>query len=120
MARALWRNHDHVHIFRRLDGLEVNRKAMREAENFAFVEGWLDGRFVEFGLSLVRRENLNPVGALGGFGWSDNRHAVPARLLGGAALGIEPDDDVVSAVAQVLGLRVALRPVPENCDGFAL
>src|SRR5437879_10127166 len=102
MAGALRRNHDHVHIFRRLDGLEVNRKAMREAENFAFVEGRLDGRFVELGLSLVRCENLNPVGSLGGFGWSDNRHSVRARLLGGTALGIEADDNVVSTVTQVL------------------
>src|SRR6202521_3318967 len=120
MAGALRRNHDHVHIFWRLDGLEVNRKAVRETENFAFVEGRLDGRFVEFGLSLVRRENLDPVGALGGFGWSDNRHAVRACLLGGTALGIEADDDVVSAVTQVLRLRVALGAVSENGDGFAL
>src|SRR3984893_9469271 len=120
MARALRRDHDHVHIFRRLDGLEVNRKAMREAENFTFVEGRLDRRFVEFGLRLVRRENLNPVGALGGFLWSDNRHAVRARLLGRAALGIEADDYVVAAVTQVLRLRVSLRAVSENGDGFAL
>jgi len=58
--------------------------------------------------------------ALGSFGRSDNRHAVRARLLGGAALGIEADDDVVAAVTQVLRLRVSLRPVAENCDGFAL
>src|ERR1700675_2187236 len=120
MARALRRDHDYVHIFRRLDGLEVNRKAMREAENFTLVEGRLDRRFVEFGLSLVRRENLNPVGALGGFGWSDHGHSVRARLLGGTALGIKADNDVLSAVTQVLRLRVSLRAVPENGDGFAL
>src|SRR4029077_4520406 len=120
MARALRRDHDYVYIFRRLDGLEVNRKAVREAENFAFVEGRLDGRFVELGLSLVGRENLDPVGALGGFSWSDHGHSIGARLLGGAALGIEADDYVVSAVTQVLRLRVSLRPVAENGNGFAL
>src|SRR5713101_8949665 len=120
MAGTLGRDHDHVHIFRRLDGLEVNREAVREAENLAFVEGRLDGRFVEFGLSLVRRENLNPVGALGGFGWSDHGHTVRARLLRGTALRIKADDDVVSAVTQVLRLCMSLRPVPENGDGFAL
>ncbi len=120
MAGALRRDHDHVHIFRRLDGLEVNREAVREAENLSFVEGRLDSRFVEFGLSLVRRENLNPVGALGGFGRSDHGHSIRASLLGRATLGIEADDDVVSAVTQVLRLRVSLRPVPENGNGFAL
>src|ERR1700675_1986924 len=108
MARALRGDHDHVHIFRRLDGLEMNRKAMREAENFTFVEGRLDRRFVEFGLSLVRRENLNPVGALGGFGGSDNRHAVRARLLGRAALGTSSVDYGFCFVTQVLAVRVSV------------
>src|SRR5260370_20436300 len=120
MAGTVGRDHDHVHIFRRLDGLEVNREAMREAENLAFVEGRLDGRFVEFGLSLVGRENLNPVGTLGGFGWSDHGHTVGARLLGGATLGIEAGDDVVSAVAGGLRLRVSLRAGAENRYAFAL
>src|SRR5258708_9208856 len=120
MAGAFRRNHDHVHILRRLEGCEVDRKAVGEGENLAFVEGRLDGRFVEFGLSLVGRENLNPVGTLGGFGWSDHGHTVGARLLGGATLGIEADDDVVSAVAEVLRLRVCLRAVSENGYGFAL
>jgi len=120
VAGTFRRDHDYVHIFRRLDGLEVNRKAVREAENFAFVEGRLDGGFVEFRLSLVGSENLNPVGALGGFRRSNHGHSICARLLGGATLGIEADDDLVSAVTQVLRLRMSLRPVPENGNGFAL
>src|SRR5258708_19925605 len=120
MAGTLRRDHDHVHIFRRLDGLEVNREAMREAENFAFVQMRLDGRFVEFGLGLVRRENLYPVGAFGGFGGSDHGHSIGARLLGRAALGIKADDDVVSAIAEVLRLGVSLRALSENGNGFGL
>ena len=80
----------------------------------------LDGGGVELGLGLVGRENLDPVGALGGFGRGQDGHAVGTSLLSGAALGIETDDDVVSAVAEVLRLRVALRTVSENGDGFAL
>ena len=120
MARALGRDHHHVHIFRRLDGLEVNRKAVREAENLSFVQVRLDGRFVKLGLGLVGRENLELVGALGGFGRGENGHAIRARLLGRAPLGIEPDDHVVSAVTQVVRLRVSLRTVAENGDGLAL
>ncbi len=93
---------------------------MREAENFTFVQMRLDGRFVEFGLGLVGRENLYPVGAFGGFGGSDHGHSIRARLRGGTALGIEADDDVVSAVTQILRLRVSLRTVSENGNGFSL
>ena len=93
---------------------------MREAENFSFAQVRLDGRFVELSLRLVGRENLDPIGALGGFGWSDDRHAVGTSLPGGAALGIESDDDVVSAIAQILRLRVSLRTIAEYGNCFAL
>src|ERR1035437_9120667 len=120
VTRTLGRDHDHIHILRRLDGLEVNGEAVREAENLSFVQMRLDGRFVEVGLGLVGRENLEPVGALGSLGRRQNGHAIGACLLGRAARGIEPDDDVVSAVTQVLRLGVSLGPVTENGDGFAL
>jgi len=74
----------------------------------------LDRRLVEFGLGLVGRENLYPVGALGGLGGSDDGHAIGDRLLGRTTLGVESDNDVVSAVPQVLRLRMSLRPVAEN------
>ena len=108
MARTLGRDHDHVHIFRRLDGLEVNREPVGEAENLSFVQMRLNSRFVEGGLGLVGRENLEPVGALGGLGGGQNTHPIRAGLVGRAASGIEPDDDVISAVTQVLRLRVPL------------
>ena len=39
---------------------------------------------------------------------------------GALALRVESDDDLVSAVAQVLRLRMALAPVTEDSDGLAL
>src|SRR5580698_9584518 len=80
----------------------------------------LDRFFVKIGLRLIRGENLDPVGALGGFGWSEDGHAIGTRLLGGAALGIEADDDFVSTVAEVLRLRVSLGTVAEDGYRFAL
>src|SRR5271154_3946667 len=80
----------------------------------------LDGGLVELGLGLVGRENLDPVGALGGIGRSDNGHAIGTGLLGGAAIGIESYDDFVSAVTEVLRLRVSLRAIAEDGYGFAL
>ena len=120
MARTLGRDHDHVHIFWRLDGFEVNREAVRKAENLSLAEMRLDRRLVEVGLGFVGRENLNPVGALGGLGGSDDGHAIGDRLVGRTALGVKSDNNVVSAVPQVLRLRMSLRPVAENGNGLAL
>ena len=44
---------------------------------------------------------------------------VGARLLGGPALGVKADDDVVAAIAQVLRLGVSLGTVAKNGDGLA-
>src|ERR1700733_13310738 len=63
MAGALGRDHDYINVFRRLNGLEVNCKSVREAENLAGMQMRLDRRFVEIGLGLVGRKNLEPIGA---------------------------------------------------------
>ena len=80
----------------------------------------LDLRLVELALGLVGREDLDPVGALGGLVGSDHDHAVGFGLLGGGAVGVEADDDFVSAVAEVLGLGMSLAAVPQDRDGLAL
>src|SRR5882672_571389 len=120
MAGALGCDHHHVNVFRRLNRLEMNAEAMREAKNLALGQMRLDRGLIEVGLSLVRRKNLNIVGAFGRLSGSDDRHPVGSSLLGRAALRIEADDDVVSAIAQVLSLGVSLGAVAEDCDGFAL
>ncbi len=98
----------------------MNAEAMRDAQHFAGMQVGLDLRLVEFALGLVGRKDLNPVGALGGFVGRDHDHAVGFRLLRGGAVGIETDDDFVSAVAEVLGLGVSLTAVAEDGNGLAL
>ena len=119
VAGTLGRDHHYVNIFRRLDGFEMNGEAVGEAEYLTLVQVRLDGGGVELGLGLVGRKNLDPVGALGRFGGGQNGHAVGSSLLGRTALGIEADNDVVSAVAQILRLCMSLRTVSENGDGLA-
>src|SRR5436190_20484791 len=63
---------------------------------------------------------MDPVGALRGFQRTDDHHPVLPGLLGRAAVRIKADNHLVSAVTQVLRLRMALAPVAEDCDGFAL
>ena len=118
VPRTLRRDHHYVDIFRRLDGFEVDREAMREAEDFPLPQVRLDCRLIEVSLRLVGRKNLDPVGTLGSFGGSNDSHAVGARLLGGPARRIKSDDYLVSTVTQVLCLRVSLRAVTENSDGL--
>ena len=120
MAGALGSDHHDVDIFRGLDGFEMDGEAVGEAENFAFAQMRLDGFLVELGHGLVGRENLDPVGALGGFGGGKDDHSIGGGLFGRFAIGIEADDDVVSAVAEVLRLGVALGAVAEDGNGFAL
>src|ERR1700757_3769309 len=63
---------------------------------------------------------MNPVPAPGRLIRCDDYHAPPFRLLRGRALRIKTDDHFVSAVAQVLCLRMSLAAVAENCDALAL
>ena len=74
----------------------------------------LDLRLVEFALGLVGRKDLDPVGALGGLIGRDHDHAVGFGLLRGGPIGVEADDHFVSAVAEVLGLGVALAAVAQD------
>ena len=108
VSRALRSNHQDINVGRRNDSFEMNAEAVREAENFSRVQIGLDVLVVEFGLGLVGSKHVDPVGALGRFIGSDNDHAVGLRLLRALAVGIETDNDFVSAVAEILGLGVPL------------
>src|SRR5712692_6923105 len=120
VPRALWGDHHHVHVIWRDDGLEMNAEAMRDPENLAGVEKWLDRGLVYLGLSLVWREDLDPIGALRGLGRRCDCHPVRLGLLCARPLGIEPYNDFVAAIAQVLRLGMALASVTQDGDGFAL
>src|ERR1700739_4234360 len=98
----------------------MNAEAVREAENFSRMQIGFDELIVHFGLGLIRCENVDPVGAFGGLIGRDNYHAVGASLLGALAGRIEADDNLVSAVAEILGLRVSLAAIANDCDGFVL
>jgi hypothetical protein len=120
MARALGRDHHHVHILRRNDRLEMNAEAVREAENFSGMQIGLDVLLVNRSLGLIGSEHVNPVGAFGGLIRRDHDHAIGAGLLCAGPIRLQPDDYLAAAVAQVLRLRVSLAAVAQDGDGFAL
>ncbi len=120
VPRTLGRDHHHVNIIRRLNGLEVNAESVRHTENFPGVQVGLDRRLVKFSLRLIGRKNVNPVRALRRLVGRDHDHSVGLRLLRRGPVRVQSNDDFVSTIAQVLRLGVSLAPVAQDCDGLAL
>ena len=120
MSRTLGSDHHHVNVRRRNDRLEMNAEAVRNAQNLSRMQIGLDGLFVEFALGFIGSEDLDPVGALGGFVGRHHDHAIGSRLLRALARRVEPDDDFESAVAEILRLGVSLAAVTDNGDRLAL
>src|SRR5690348_8184368 len=120
MARTLRCDHDYVNIRRRDNGLEMNAKSMREAEHLPFFQTRFDGRLIKRCMGFVRSHNLDPIRFLGRFRRRQHSKAIGLRLLGALAGRVKTDNDVVTAVAQVLGLGVSLATVAEDTDSFAI
>ena len=98
----------------------MNAKAVREAENFPGMEIRLNVLVIEFSLGLIWGKDVDPVGAFRSLVRSNDDHTIRLGLLGALAIGIETDDDFVSAVAEILGLGVSLAAVAEDGDRLAL
>ena len=108
---TLRRDHDDIHIARRSDRLEMNAETVREAQHLARMQIRLNELLIHRRLGLIRGEHVNPVGALGGFVRRHHHHAVGSRLLCAGPRGIKPHNHFVSAIAQILRLRVTLAAV---------
>ena len=113
MPRTLGSDHHHVNIGGRNDRLEMNAEPVRHAEHLARWSGRLDRLFVEFALRLVGSEQVDPVGAFGCLVGRDHNHAIGSRLDALLRVGIETDDNLKSAVAEILRLGVPLAAVTE-------
>src|SRR5215471_1499179 len=120
MAGALGRDHHYIDVVGRNYGFEMNAEAVRNSKNFSGVQIGLDELLIKLVLCLIGRKNVDPVSALCRLVWGDHDHAIGASLLGALTVGIEPDDDFMSAVAQILRLGMPLAAITEDRDGFAL
>ena len=106
--------------FGRLDEAEVDVEAVRAHQDRARLQVRLDFLFVEVALQLIGDEDVDDVGLLGGVGGADGLEAVADGEVVVLAAGALADDDVDAAVAEVLGLGVALRAVADDGDRLAL
>ena len=98
----------------------MNAEAVGKAQNLARMQIRLDVLLIHRRLGFVWREHMYPVRALGGLVRGDHDHAIGPRLLGARARRLQAYDDLIAAIPQILGLRVALAAIAQNGDGFAL
>ena len=68
---------------------------------------------------LIRHQNHDDVGALGGFAHIENFQSLRLHLGARGTVGRESDDHFQSAVAQVQRVRVALAAVADDGDGLS-
>ncbi|MNV64372.1 hypothetical protein D3C71_1570120 [compost metagenome] len=117
MARGFWSNQQHVGILRSHDLAEVNVEAVGEHQSRALLQVRFDFVLIYGSLCFVRHQNLYHIRT--GYRFGDRQHfkAVVLRSLERLAFA-EPDNDLQSAVAQVLCLGMPLAAVTDNRDRF--
>jgi hypothetical protein len=96
----------------------MNVEAMAEDQGFARLQVRSDVALVNTGLMLIGDQDMDDVSFLGQFGGRNRFEAVldGQRVVGGSfELG---NDDVDAALAQVLGLGVALAAIADDADGL--
>ena len=77
---------------------------------------WLDRLAVDVSLHFVGQQDVDQVALLGGFFGADRLEAMAlGQVVVGAARPLA-DDDLAAAVAEVLGMGVALRAVADDGD----
>ena len=94
-------------------------KPWRAHEDVARLQVRLDFVFVEVALEFIGDEDVDDVGLLGGVGRAHGLEAVADGEVVVLAARALADDDVDAAIAQVLGLGVALRAVADDRDRLA-
>ena len=117
VARPLRRDHEHVHVGTRLDQTEMDAEAVRESERRAFTHVGAQLAGIEGGLQFVGRQHHDDVRPFGGL---CRIHHAQSRLLGlldRSRAGPQRHDDFLDpAVAQIVGMRMALAAVADDCD----
>ena len=117
VAGALGCDHDDVDVLGRLDQAEMDVQAMREGEGGTRLHPARDIVVVDRRLMLVGRKDHQYVGPFGGLGIGHHLEASALSLLARGRAFAERDRDVVHpAVAQVLGMGVALAAIADDRD----
>jgi hypothetical protein len=114
VAGGLRGDQDDVNAFRGLDVAEADVEAVGEGQGLARGQLVLDGVGVDRALVLVRRQDHDDVGPLGGVGNVLDREACVLGLGDGLGAFLKRDDNLDTGIAQVLRVGVALGAVADN------
>ena len=121
MARALGRDHEDIEIGARLDQVEVDVEAVGERQRRAVAHVRAQMVAVQRGLQLVRGQDHDHVGPLGGLVRGHDLQAGVLGLLGAGRAGAQGDPQVGhAAVLEIVGMGVALAAVTDHGHLFAL
>ncbi len=119
VAGAFRRDHDHVHVLGRHDGLEVDGEAVGEEQRLALFQVRRDVRVIYGGNAGIGHGDKDHVGALDGLGGIEDLEALFLRDRAGLAAGVKADDDFDAAVLEIERVGVALGAEADDGAGFA-
>ena len=119
MAGTFWGDHHHIDLLGRYNLSIVNIESMGEQKGLSFFEMGLDILFVKLSLDMILSEDLDQIGLFGRLSCADRLETVPKGkliILTPLPLG---DDDVETAISQVLSLGMPLTSVTNNGNHFS-
>jgi len=119
MAGTLGRDHEDVDVLGSLDAAVMDIEAVAEHEGLAGLEVRRHVAAVHRRLNCVGDEQLDDVAFRGGFGGADGREAVFLREVEVDRAGKLAHEHLDPRVAEVQGLGMALRTIPDDRDGLA-
>ena len=120
VAGALGGHHDHVDVLSGFYELKVDVKAVSEHQHVALfhVRSYLF--VIDVGGDLIRHEHHHNVGSLGRLRHLHDLQAGRLRLRPACAVLTQANDNINTALVQVLCVRVALAAVTHNGNGLSV
>ena len=118
MTWAFGRNHNHINTFGRNDLVVVNIEAVGKRQGCAIFQVGRDFVFVNQRLVFIGQQNHHHIRRFGGFGNGAHVKTCRHRFVPRCALA-QAHHHVYAAVFQVGSMRMTLRAIANNGNGFA-
>ena len=115
MAGAFGCSHEHIDVSGGDNLLVTDVKTVGKSDGVAGRQVGADGLIINIGSALVVDQDHNDISLLSGFGNRVNFKTVLDGFLPGFAV-TQANDYIAAAVAQVLGMGMALRTIANDSD----
>jgi hypothetical protein len=120
VARRFWRDHEHVHFFRRKDLFEVDREAVSKSQVVAGKQIVRNFLLIDFWRELIGDQHHHHVPVERSFGRVLNHKPGGLGFLARRALRPETDDHITARVFQVICVGIPLSSVADHGDLLVL